>query len=539
MDDFIGGNNYKQTMEQQKTKKWMKIIAVILVVLLIISIAMGVYIYYLKQEQLKIIIDGTSNAKTIAEMKKILIITEDGKIYIPIRAFASYVGYESGNGGYKQYSEDATKCYVQSANEVATFTLGSNRIYKMLLDGSNDTEYYEIDEPVLSMNNQLYTTIEGARIAFNISMNYDQEVNKIEILTLPYLVSYYNQQFPNSGIMDGESSFKNQKALLYGMIIIKNAENNYGVYNYVNKTEVLGTKYANIEFIESTQEFIVTTLENKMGIMLSTSSTKITPEYDNIKQIDKNAGLYLATNNNKKGIINGSGSIIVYLEYDNIGIDATNYANEVENQYLLYDKYIPVCKNNKWSLFDTTGRKVTMKEYDALGCKEVNGVSNGDAKPVLLIKKYEGIVVKDGEFYGVIDGQGRELVSTVVQNIYSITDEEEITYNMTYNNQTMNVLSYIEEVLKLLQGGTNSQNINENVNNNENNLGDINNNNSSNENNNLDNNNIDNENNNLDNNNVDNGNNNLDNSNEDNDNNNLDNNTVGTENENTGNDSQM
>ena len=457
MDDFIGGNNYKQTMEQQKTKKWMKIISIVLVILLIISIAMFIYIYYLMQEQLKIAINNNSNTKTTTEMKKILVITEDGKVYIPIRAFASYVGYESGNGGYKQYSEDSTKCYVQNANEVATFTLGSNRIYKMLLDGSNDTQYYEIDEPILSMNNQLYTTMEGARIAFNISMGYDQKVNKITIFTLPYLVSYYNKQFKNSGITNGASSFKNQKALLYGMIIIKNAENNYGVYDYVNGTEILGTKYANIEFIESTQEFIVTTMENKMGIMLSDSSTKITPEYDNIKQIDKKAGLYLATNNNKRGVINGSGSIIVYLEYDKIGIDTTNYANELENNYLLYDKYIPVCKNNKWSLFDTSGRKVTIKEYDALGCNAVNGVSNGDAKPVLLIKKYEGIVVKDGEFYGVIDGQGRELVSTVVQNIYSITNEEEVTYNMTYNNQTMNVLSYIEEVLKLQQE-TNVQN---------------------------------------------------------------------------------
>ena len=42
----------------------------------------------------------------------------------------------------------------------------------------------------------------------------------------------------------------------------------------------------NLYLIESTKEFIVTTLENKMGIMSYNATTKISPEYDNIKQID-------------------------------------------------------------------------------------------------------------------------------------------------------------------------------------------------------------------------------------------------------------
>ncbi len=362
MDDLIGGNNYDETQEQLKAKKWMKIIAVILVLLLFVSIGMVAYIFYLKAEQLKISINGVQNAKTTASLEKILVITEDGKVYVPIRSFASYVGYESGNGGYKQYSEDNTKCYVQSANEVATFSLGSKKIYKILLDGSNDTEYYEIDEPILTMNGQLYTTIEGASVAFNISMSYNQETNTINIRTLPYLVAYYTKQFTNAGISDDNGArFSNQKALLYGMIVVKNAEGNYGVYDFVNKKEILGTKYANIKFIESSKEFIVTTVENKMGIMLYDSSTKINPQYDSIKQIDKDTGLYLATNNGKYGVINGSGSIVIYLEYDQIGIDAQTYASEIDNQYLLYNKYIPVCRDKKWDLFDLTGRKVTRK----------------------------------------------------------------------------------------------------------------------------------------------------------------------------------
>ena len=166
MDDFIGGGYNKQTEEQQKAKKWMKIIGIILVLLLLVVIGLLVLMYYIQTTELKISIDTKSNTA----LKNVLIFEQD-KVYIPIRNFASYVGYNSGNGDYKQYSEDLTKCYVESENEIASFSLGSNKIYKILLDGNNDYEYYEIDEPVKMINDQLCTTIEGAEIAFNISIS--------------------------------------------------------------------------------------------------------------------------------------------------------------------------------------------------------------------------------------------------------------------------------------------------------------------------------------------------------------------------------
>ena len=339
MNDYIGGN-YNQTEEQKKAKKMMKIIAVILVLLLIACVGLVGLMYYIKMTELKITIDGKPNAN----LEKVLIFEED-TVYIPIRAFAEYVGYESANGDYKQYSEDTTKCYVQSTNEVASFSLGSNKIYKILLDGNNDYDYYEIDKPVKMINNQLCTTIEGAKIAFNISMTYAQEQNQVTIFTLPYLVTYYTAKFQNAGILDGNATFSNQKALLYNMVIVKSTDNNYGVHGIDGK-EILGTKYASIKFIESTKEFIVTTQERKMGIMSYDSSTKISPEYDEIKQIDKDTGLYLVTNNKKQGVINENGSIVIYLEYDQIGIDGTKYANNnIQNQYLLYNNCIPVISN--------------------------------------------------------------------------------------------------------------------------------------------------------------------------------------------------
>lgn len=458
MNDYIGGN-YNQTEDQKKAKKMMKIIAVILVLLLIACVGLVGLMYYIKMTELKITIDGKQNVN----LEKVLIFEED-TVYIPIRAFAEYVGYESANGDYKQYSEDTTKCYVQNTDEVASFSLGSNKIYKVLLDGNNDYEYYEIDKPVKMINNQLCTTIEGAKIAFNISMAYAKEQNQVTIFTLPYLVTYYTAKFQNAGILDGNATFSNQKALLYDMVIVKSIDNNYGVHG-IDGREILGTKYASIKFIESTKEFIVTTKEKKMGIMSYDSSTKISPEYDQIKQIDKDAGLYLVTNNKKQGVINENGSIVIYLEYDQIGIDGTKYANNnIQNQYLLYNNCIPVKRNNLWGLFDKTGKQITEVKYTELGCTAGSGKSGDNASGVLLIPDYEAIVVKESNnLYGLIDSKGVKLIDSVLKTFYSTTSAGEVTYYMVYNDQVMNVISYIETYV--IKPTTPDNNENQNTNN--------------------------------------------------------------------------
>lgn len=455
MDDFIGsgGYNNNRKSEDVNAKKWMKIIGVVLVLLFILVIAIICLMYYIDTTEIKISVDG----KPTSALKNIFIFEND-EIYIPIRKFAQFVGYESYSGDYKE--EYIAQTFVKNTNEEAYFNLNSNTIYKKLLDGNDDYEYYEIDEPVKMIDNQLCTTIEGAQIAFNISMSYKK--NNITIYTLPYLVNYYTAKNKNSAISDKDVSFSNQKALLHNMIIVKNANNYYGV-SLLNGQEILGTKYKSIKFIESTREFIVKTVEDKMGIMSYDQNTyqaitKISPEYDNIKQIDKNNGLYLVTNNKKQGVVNQNGSVIVYLEYDQVGIDKLKY-NDIKNTYLLYDKCIPVKLNNKWGLIDKTGKKIFEVKYDDLGCTINAGtVSENNANSVLLIPKYEGIVVKEGESYGLVNSNGKRYLPSVLTAVYSTTTEGETTYKMIYTGQTMNVISYLEKyVIKNDNNATNNQ----------------------------------------------------------------------------------
>ena len=84
-----------------------------------------------------------------------LFIFEGEEVYVSIRDIASYVGYRSYNGGYRQYTEKTNQCYVQNANEVCTFEQDSTTIYKNAPD-EMDYEAFELALPVVSRNNKLY-----------------------------------------------------------------------------------------------------------------------------------------------------------------------------------------------------------------------------------------------------------------------------------------------------------------------------------------------------------------------------------------------
>ncbi|MGN1328026.1 MAG: hypothetical protein ACI4VQ_08195, partial [Clostridia bacterium] len=134
--------NKKIEQEELKSKRKMKIIVLALLVLLIFSAIILGYIYYLKNEQLKVYIDGK-----LVNTKSDVFIFSGEDVYISIKDFAPLVGYAANNGEYKRpYSEDLTKCYVDNGYETASYELDSETMYKVLT-GSNTTseidyEYY-------------------------------------------------------------------------------------------------------------------------------------------------------------------------------------------------------------------------------------------------------------------------------------------------------------------------------------------------------------------------------------------------------------
>lgn len=471
-------NKEKKDIER-KSKKTIKILVIILTLVIITIIILMIAIYYMQQQQFKVNIDGQR-----VSLPEDTFVFEGDNIYVSIRDFAQNNGYTYHNGEYKhQYSEDADKCYIYNANEIASYSLDSDTLYKVLNTNSQSTdveadyEYYTVDKPVKMINNKLYTTLDGISKGCNVSIGYDQESNTVTAYTLDYLTNFYSARIPTSIFVQGAEQtetnyFSNKKAILYNLMVVKDANGYYGVYD-LNGNTIIGEKYKNMKFIESSQEFIVQTNENKMGIIASDSTTKIEPTYDSIKQIDKDLGLYLVSNDERYGVINGNGRTIIFLEYTQIGIDPDQFNNDdIKNQYLLYNRCIPVCQNDKWGMFDINGNTILPVEYDGFGCVAPSSASSS----LLLVPEYQAFVVHQGSYYGLYNTSGNELIPIRVTDMYSVTSSGEKGYYLTYEGITMDVIDYLSNTLgiqpiadengEMLQGNnsttgtTNNQTIN-------------------------------------------------------------------------------
>lgn len=440
--------NEEFNKKRAKTKKLMIIIIVLIVLLLVVSMVLLYMIYEVQRTTLKVSLDNANVNNFASDM----FIFEDNKLYVDIKAYAELLGYETYNGDYKsgKYSEDRNNCYITNQNEIASFTLNSDTIYKKVT-GNEDYEYFDLEEPVRLINDKLYIIQNGIEIGTNSKIQYDASNNQISILSLDYIVNYYATRFTNAVVVDQNTDFNNKKALLYNLVVVTNPDGHYGVYD-VTGQEIIGTKYTSITFKEDSQEFTVRTDEGKMGILSSNGATKIEPNYTEIKQISRGRNYYLVSNNNKYGVINQNGNIVIYLEYDKIGIDENNFnPNGIDNAYILFDSCIPVRQNGKWGILDINGNTILPIEYDNIGCVG-GGQSNSNSSNVLIIPQYEAIVVgKEGK-YGIINTKGEEYVPMMLDAVYSITSSGEDKYYMTFtlpeeNGQqvTYDVDQYFEE----------------------------------------------------------------------------------------------
>lgn len=477
--------------EKAKTKKLIKIMAISLAILFLMTLCILFYISYLQNKQLKLYVDD----KKISLTSDMVIVSDDNKVYVSINDIADKIGYTMNNGEYKNpYSEDSTKCYLNNKYETVSYLGDSNEIYKTIIPENKQDdinyEYYTIDEPVFLNNNKLYTTLDGLGKGCNLDCSYNEKNNTIEIYTLDYLAEFYSENVPDSKeIIETEdlNTYKNKKAILYNMMVVKSVDGKYGV-NALNNTTIIGEKYKSITFMELLQEFIVETEDGNFGIIDKEGKTKITPEYASIKQIEKDRGLYLvskssgtSTGRTQYGIINKNEKVVVYLEYDQIGIDKSNFLiDDIDNQYVLYGKCIPVKKSNKWGLLDINGNTILPIEYDDFGCKS-NASKNNQANSLLLVPEYEAIVVNQNKLYGLFNSSGKELIPALVTDMYVINSSGEKKYYLTYEGNTMDVIKYLKNTLGIEpvvgdyedkdNGSNNNQTTNTNANNSQTNNG--------------------------------------------------------------------
>lgn len=504
MQTISNYNYFNQNNNQNpKNKKVLNIVIICIIIVLLITAGLIGAIYYLnlmQQKALKIYVDD----KKISINEDTFIIDNSGKIYVAIKDIANILGYETHNGEYKVYSEDPTKCYVENANETASFFLNSDKISKVAPNSTDEYVDYTISQPVKKENNKLYVISDGIQIGCNVKLIYDTDTNTIKIYTLPYLVTYYSPTITKYGYKGISTDFNNQKAILYDMFVVQNTSEKFGVIDIKNN-EIIGCRYDNMKFDESNKEFFVTNALSKVGIILANGTNKINIEYDEIKVLSKDSyivrnnnkygiidkdgkikvnvsyneikvldddlGLYIVKYNNKYGVIDENDKQIIYWEYDSIGLDTKSFENEKNsNKYLLFGNAIPVKINSKWGLFDIKGNQILQCEYDSFGCIATTLIKDKVVNNVLVIPECESIVVCKDKKYGIVNKDGKVLVQTLLNSVYSTTTAGVNTYYMNFEHNGENieyeVLWYLEQMGLYNTKNNNSSAENNNIENN-------------------------------------------------------------------------
>lgn len=373
-----------------------------------------------------------------------------GEMYISIKDLADLLGYSYYRGEYlDRYTEDTTKCYVDSGVEVSSYIEGASSIYKAVTNSTGRYEYYNINNPVMINNSKLYSNVEGIKIGFNVYASYNINTKRIVINTLANLVTKAKEEVAKLSYGIDEKRFQNRKAVLYDLRVVnsKASNNKYGVVN-ANGETVIGMKYDSITFSENTREFFVTS-SGKAGVLTLGGETKVALNYDSVDWLDTNSRLYLVTKDKFKGVLDRNGKILVHIEHTDIGIDSSKFPkNKIANKYLLYDNAIPALKDKKYGFYDVTGTLIVPFAYDKVGCI-ISTSNTKSANNALLIEDIDGIIVgvavEKTVKYGVINSLGELLIPCEFDRIYSITSGAEDIYYLEKDATTVKLDDYIKE----------------------------------------------------------------------------------------------
>lgn len=454
-----------QNKQEKSNKTVARVILAVIILLVIAIVSIMAYIMYVQNNTLRLSLDGQSNEK----LKELLIIEEDGTVYVPIKEVAKYFGYQSYNGEYSDKSEDRSKCYVQNEKEVANFTLNSNKVYK--LDLTNSTENYEYvysDKPVKANEGVLYAASDMIEDAFNVSFDYNKAEKKITILTMPYLIQVYSSRILDYGYTEVSDVFANQKTVLKDMLVVKK-DDNYAVID-VQGNAILEAKYDNITYLPNVGDFLVEN-NSKVGIMSGNSQTKIQIAYDSIELMDSDLELYVAKKDNKYGVIDFKGKEKIYIENDEIGMDISKFEkNNIKSKYILAENLIPARRDKLWGLYDKNGNLVVDFKYDSLGYVASSGKNVFN---LLVIPDYNVIVACKDKKYTLLSSTGQELFAApVADDIYMTISENVKHYYISANNGTMDATVYLDKIgvtpIKSHKNTTNQSNATNNFDNEEN-----------------------------------------------------------------------
>lgn len=474
--DFNKANDFEK--EKQSNKKILVIAVTLIVILAIAATSIYFYTANARKKLLKVYINAVNWSRygdtTVVDKKRLAgnsVIKEGNKYYFAIKDFAEVAGFNFYRGD--RTTEEETKAYIENNSERVTFVSGSKEIRKYYLTSSYSSgknsnltsQVFNIDDTILFKNGKLYISENGIGRAFNVLFKYNQSSNNIQIYTLEYFYSLMSGQikdlFKVNSNTNNESKvvIDNKKALLYNYVInYDEATGLYGMALLSDPTKlIISKKYKQIDYVEGSDDFIVTTVDGKVGILGKDSLAKVDPKYDSIENIDLNAGLYLVKLYEKYGVVTQMGKIVVSVDYDQIGLDSNIDDKNLTSRYLLYDNCIPVKLLGKWGFYDKNGNKIVDTEYDSIGCYRVQN-ADGNAQPLVIIPDLNGIVLgKKFEsanksssqiLYGIVDKTGQMIINLGAESIYKVVFNNNTSYYYYTSGQSIDIVKAWREEMK-------------------------------------------------------------------------------------------
>ncbi len=447
--------------KNEKQNQGKKYVAIAIVVAIILLILIFVSILVLKQAQKnkeKLNVDGK---KVALPANLTMVDAQTGITYISLSKMAKLVGYNYYNGDYQQYSEDKTKCYVENEKQVSTLELNSNIIYKNTTEDKANFDMYKVDLPVKSYKDELYATQDAIQTAFNVSLSYITDDKTLCVFTLPYMCEVYDKELKAAGYTGITTDFMTQKVIVNNMIVaIKNEK--YGVISATDYSPIIGTKYDNLTYLESTNEFVATNL-GKTGIITDKGEQKIKLNYDEIGLIDSQQGIYYVKKDNLYGAVNAKGKVLLNMEYVQMGVDRQLFISDnIKNSMFFYENCIPVKKGEKWGIANKNGNIILSFNYDNIGYVQTleegevldKSINNAVIIPNVYIEdqSIQGIVIGRNGKYGVATSNGNVIINCEYDKIYSITTEGENVYYMEKNGKVIKVADYVEANKMIIKG---------------------------------------------------------------------------------------
>lgn len=389
--DLLNENQYQKT-ETPKGKKIVLILLILSIILVIIIIATMIFLG--SQETVGTTLYINDQQQEISD--NLIIQDNQGNQYIELERLAHMLGYQFDNSEYQTYGVDTTKCYIRNEDLISGFEVDSNIVYKYEIGTNLDYQYYTLNHNIIIYNNKLYIAIADLIEALNVYCTID-ETNSIKINTMAHLSNSYQQQLQEMGYNVAKDQ-NNQKALAYGWIVVSKD----GVWSVLNTSfeEIIGAKFASIYFDEVNLNYIVSNSDGKYGIIDNTGVIEQSLKYDGLEPLNYENMLYKVKNNNQYGIMKSNGTMLTQIIYDEIGYPAENQNN------ILYTLIIPELENE-------TEKTIVVKQNE----------------------KYGLIYLETGETFLPCDH---------LDKLYSINELGEVKYKVEVQEQTLDLLQYLE-----------------------------------------------------------------------------------------------